>query len=149
MPSDEDGDPDDEAHPRREQERERPPQPAHVRERDEEPTRQEEDGERPAHGDERERDAEIGDEHVLEHVHRLQVLLADRVDRADEREDGDRHTGAEEDGAAPRRQIGATPRRSRWKPWKKNTSATTAPASTSGESVQVVHGLAASITRSG
>ncbi len=109
MPSDEDGDPYDEAHPGREQERKRPPQPAHVRERDEEPTRQEEDGERAAHRDERERDTEIGDEHVLEHVHRLEVLLADRVDRADEREDGDHHAGAEEDGAAPRRQIGAAP----------------------------------------
>ena len=40
--------------------------------------------------------------------------------------------------------------RSRWKPWKKKTSATTAPASTSGESVQVVHGLAARrVTRAG
>ena len=52
---------------------------------------------------------EVGDEHVLEHVHGLQVLLADGVDRADEREDGDRHAGAEDDGSAPRRQLGATP----------------------------------------
>ena len=66
-----------------------------MRERDEQAARQEEHGERTAHRDEGEGHAEVGDEHVLEHVHGLQVLLADAVDRADEREDGDRDAGEE------------------------------------------------------
>ena len=79
-------------------------------ERDEEPSRHEEDGERATNRDERQRHTEVGDEDVLEHVHRLEVLLADRVDRADERQHRDRDTCAEEDGPVPRRQIGpATP----------------------------------------
>ena len=100
VPGDEDDDPDAVADAGAEQEAEQPTQPADPGERHEQVARQEEHGQRPAHGDDRERDAEVGDQDVLEHVHALQVPLADRVDRRDDREHRHDHAGRRRAGSA-------------------------------------------------
>ena len=66
-------------------------------------TREEEHRERAAHSDEREGHAEVCDQHVLEHVRRLEVLLGDRVERRDDPDHDDRHACAEERDARPGR----------------------------------------------
>ena len=133
VPSDEDGKPGDEAHPRREQERERPPQPAHVRERDEQATWQEEDGERP-------RTATSVSAIPRSATSTCWSMCTDCRYSSPTVSIGP--TSAKTVIATPAqyrtaRLHGARsgrPRcRSRWKPWKKNASATTPPASTSGE----------------
>ena len=105
MPRDEHDHPDGVADAGPEQEPEQAAEPADVRERHEEVAGEEEDGERAADGDHRERDAEVGDQDVLEHVDALQVALADRVDRGDDREDGDDDPGDEEWDPRPGREA--------------------------------------------
>ena len=109
VPGDEDDDPHRVADAGAEQEAEQPAQPADPGERHEQVTRQEEHGQRSAHGDDRERDAEVGDQDVLEHVHALQIPLPDRVDRGDDREHGHEHAGHEERDPRPRCEVGTAP----------------------------------------
>ena len=107
VPRDEDDDPDGVADPGAEEKAERAAQPADPRQRHEQVAREQEDAERPADGDDGERDPEVGDEDVLQHVDALQVALADRVDRRHDREHGHEHAGDEERDPRPGREARA------------------------------------------
>ena len=109
VPGDEDAEPEGDSHGRPEQERERATQRMPACERCEQVAREEEHRQRPAYGDERERDAEIGDQHVLEHVRGLEVLLGDRVERRHDADDDDGDAGEEQRPARPRRELGPPP----------------------------------------
>ena len=106
MPCDEDAEPQRHRDARPEEEREAAAQRLPACQRREQVAGKEEHRERPAHGDERERDSEVGDQHVLEHVRRLQVLLGDRVERRDDPEHDERDAREEQRPARPRRQLG-------------------------------------------
>ena len=81
VPRDEHREPQGEGDRGAQQERERGPERASPCERGEQVARDEEQRERAAHRDEGQGDAEVGDEHVLEHVRRLEILLRDGVER--------------------------------------------------------------------
>ena len=78
------------------------------RERHEEVAREEEHRERPPYREQREHDPEVGDQHVLEHVGRLEVLLGDRVERRDEAHDDDGDAGEKQRKARRGRQLRAS-----------------------------------------
>ena len=126
VPRDEHGEPERDGDGRPEEERQRRPEPGASRERREQVTREEEHRQRPAHREERERHAEVGDQHVLEHVRRLEVLLGDRVERRDE---ADEHDGDARRGRAGSASTARARGRRRWsrrQPWRKNAIATAA-----------------------
>ncbi len=96
VPRHEDGHPDDVADPRAEEEAERRAEGAHPGQGRQQVSWQEEHDQRPADGEQDQDDAEIRDQHVLEHVHGLQVGLPDVIDGRDDREHGDEHARDEE-----------------------------------------------------
>jgi len=109
MPGDEDDDPDEVAHARPEEEAESAAQPTRAGEWNEQVARKQEDAERAADGDDGQRDPEVSDEDVLQHVYALQVALADRVDRRHDREHRHEHARDEERDARPRRAARPAP----------------------------------------
>ena len=96
VPGDEHAEPERDRDRRSEQERERAPEGLHPSERCEQVAREEEHRERAANGEEGERHPEVGDQDVLEHVRRLEILLGDRVERGDDPEDDDRDAREEQ-----------------------------------------------------
>ena len=113
VPGDEDDDPDRHSYARAQQEPKRPAEPRRPGERDEQVAREEEDGERPRTATDGERDTEVGDEDVLEHVDALEVPLADRVDRRDDREHGTITPATKSGNPRPGREVGAAPMETR------------------------------------
>ena len=107
VPRDEHDEPERDGDGRPEEERQRRPEPGASRERREQVPGEEEHRERPSHREQRERHAEVGDQHVLEHVGRLEVLLGDRVERREEAHEQDGDPGEEERDSRPRRELGA------------------------------------------
>ena len=57
-------------------------------------------------GDDEQRDRRVADQHMLEHVGREQLLVAEPVERRDERQHEQREPGAEQQRAAPGRVVG-------------------------------------------
>ena len=137
VPRDEDDEPERDRDARAEEERERRSEQAESRERREQVAREEEHRERATHREQRERDAEVGDQDVLEHVRRLEVLLGDRVERRDDPEHDDRDTRAEQRDAGPRRERRRR-RRRRFQPLRKKATEIAARTSTSGSSAHAV-----------
>ena len=66
--------------------------------------------------------AEVADQHVLEHVHREQVVLADRVDGRDESGERDGEPGAKSATRSQPARSARPRRRSRSQPCAKSTS---------------------------
>ena len=107
VPDDEHAQPERDRDLRSQQEGEQTTQRSHARERHEQVTWQEEERERPAHRHQRQGDPEIGDQHVLEHVGGLELLLGDRVERRHDADQDDRHACQEERDPGPGRQVRA------------------------------------------
>src|SRR3954447_22940465 len=108
VPGRDDGRPEQERDLRFKQEAETRSQPAQPREPAEHRRRDQEEGQRPSERYDCERHGKVSDDHVLEHVHGEQVLLADVVERRDQRQRPERHGEREERNTVPARMVLAT-----------------------------------------
>ena len=101
--------PEAEADERPQQDREERAQGAERGKRAQKHRRKQEEQERPPHGGHEQRGRRIADQDVLEHVRREQLLVADVVERRDERHDEQRQARREEQRPGPRRVLGTPP----------------------------------------